>query len=146
MEFNYLAEKRRMLDSLGRTEDQCVGVECHECPLSRYNNGFNSICCDFEIEHPIEATEIVRKWAEEHPQKTMKDILLEKFPNAKLDSSTQRPLACAFTLGLCPKCTPFDDCEDCWNTEVKNDVCIMGAKTTDLMGGGVNDEAGEQNG
>ena len=63
--------------------------------------------------------EIVRKWAEEHPQKTMKDILLEKFPNAKLDSSTQRPLACAFALGLCPKCTPFDDCEECWNTEVE---------------------------
>ena len=73
----------------------------------------------------------------------MKDILLEKFPNAKLDSSTQRPLACAFTLGLCPKCTPFGDCEECWNTEVKNDVCIMGAKTTDLMVGGVNDEVGE---
>lgn len=119
MEFNYLAEKRRMLDSLGRIEDQCVGVECHECPLSRYNNGFNSICCDFEIEHPIDATEIVRKWAEEHPRKTRKDVLLEKFPNAKLDSITQRPSACAFTLGLCPKCTPFDDCEECWNTEVE---------------------------
>ena len=94
---------------------------------------------EFEIEHPIEATEIVRKWAEEHPQKTMKDILLEKFPNAKLDSITQRPLACAFTLGLRPKCTPSGDCFKCWNTEVKNDVCIMGSKTTDLMVGGVND-------
>lgn len=38
------------------------------------------------------------------------------------------------------------DCFKCWNTEVKNDVCIMGAKITDLMVGGVNDEAGEQNG
>lgn len=36
------------------------------------------------------------------------------------------------------------DCFKCWNTEVKNDVCIMGAKITDLMVGGVNDEAGEQ--
>ncbi|CDA90575.1 uncharacterized protein BN553_01567 [Firmicutes bacterium CAG:238] len=119
MEFNYLVEKKRMHNSLGRTDGQCVGVECTACPLSRDNNDFDSICGDFEIEHPIEATEIVRKWAEEHPRKTMKDILLEKFPNAKLDSSTQRPLACAFALGLCPKCTPFDDCEDCWNTEAK---------------------------
>lgn len=95
MEFNYLAEKRRMLDSLGRIEDQCVGVECHECPLSRYNNGFNSICCDFEIEHPIEATEIVRKWAEEHPQ------------------------SCCALLGFCSECENSDTCEECWNTEVE---------------------------
>lgn len=119
MEFNYLAEKKRMLNSLGRTDGQCNNVKCFKCPLSIDNNGFNCVCSNFEIEHPIEATNIVRKWAEEHPQKTMKDILLEKFPNAKLDSSTQHPLACAFALGLCPKCTPFDDCEDCWNTEVE---------------------------
>lgn len=118
MEFNYLVEKRRMLDSLGRTGDKCNGVKCPMCPLSNYNNGSTLICGVFEIQHPIEATAVVRKWAEEHPKRTRKDVLLEKFPNAQLDSETQRPLACAFALGLCPKCTPFDDCEECWNTEV----------------------------
>lgn len=116
MEFNYLAEKRRMLDSLGRIEDQCVGVECHECPLSRYNNGFNSICCDFEIEHPIEATEIVRKWAEKHPRKTRKDILKEAFPNASIDDN------CVLKLGLCSidDCSNINgDCFKCWNTKVE---------------------------
>ena len=117
MEFNYLIERARMLNSFGRTSEMCNGVNCDDCPL----NGDNKGCDYFEGEHPLEATEIVRKWAEEHPRKTMKDILLEKFPNAKLDSITQRPLACAFTLGLCPKCTPFGDCEECWNTEVKNE-------------------------
>ena len=117
MEFNYLVEKKRMLDSLGRIEDQCVGVECHECPLSRYNNGFNSICCDFEIEHPLEATEIVRKWAEEHPRKTRKDVLLEKFPNATL-MNNEGYMICAEYLGLCSNCES-DNCAKCWNTEVE---------------------------
>lgn len=120
MEFNYLAEKRKILDSLGRIEDQCVGVECHECPLSRYNNGFNSICCDFEIEHPIEATEIVRKWAEEHPKRTRKDVLLEKFPKAILDKNGQ-PCVCAQVLGLRDYdyiCEDEEECLQCWNTEI----------------------------
>lgn len=119
MEFNYLAEKKRMLDSLGRIEDQCVGVECHECPLSRYNNGFDSTCCDFEIEHPIEATNIVRQWAEEHPRKTRKTVLLEKFPNAML-MKDGTPYSCCEALGMAVK-TECEEkrCSDCWNKEVE---------------------------
>ena len=30
-EFNYLYEKRRMLNSLGRTGSMCDGVNCLEC-------------------------------------------------------------------------------------------------------------------
>lgn len=76
MEFNYLIERARMLNSFGRTSEMCNGVNCDDCPL----NGDNKGCDYFEGEHPLEATEIVRKWAEEHPRKTRKDILLEKFP------------------------------------------------------------------
>lgn len=117
MEFNYLVEKKRMLDSLGRIKGQCVGVvSCSACPLSSDNNGSNHICCFFEIEHPIEATEIVRKWAEEHPRKTRKDVLKKAFPNASIDDN------CVIKLGLCS----IDDCRNiggdcfrCWNTEVE---------------------------
>lgn len=118
MEFNYLVEKKRMLNSLGRTEKQCNDVECTACPLSIDNNGFDSICCDFEIEHPIEATEIVRKWAEEHPKRTRKDVLLEKFPNSTLKTEYGNYLICAQRLGLCKDCLT-KSCEKCWNTEVE---------------------------
>lgn len=121
MKFNYLAEKKRMLNSLGRTEKQCNNVECTACPLSIDNNGFDFICCDFEIEHPIEATEIVRKWAEEHPKRTRKDVLLEKFPNAILDKNGQ-PCVCAQVLGLRDYdiiCEDKEECLQCWNTEVE---------------------------
>lgn len=123
MEFNYLVEKKRMLHSLGqlgRTSCICAGTECGICPLSIYKNSRNLSCTTFELEYPIEATEIVRKWTEEHPRKTRKDVLLEKFPNAKIFTTTNgRPkLVCAEALGIC-KCTISTTCEECWNTEVK---------------------------
>lgn len=80
MEFNYLIERTRMLNSLGRTDGKCNGVLCKNCPLYLQNNKFDCNCNNFEAEHSIEATEVVRKWAEEHPRKTRKDVLLKTFP------------------------------------------------------------------
>lgn len=120
MEFNYLVEKKRMLDSLGREGYVCSNIDCNKCPLIVQKDGKELHCEEFEIEYPLEATEIVRKWAEEHPRKTRKDVLLEKFPNAKIFTTTNgRPkLVCAEALGIC-KCTISTTCEECWNTEVK---------------------------
>lgn len=113
MGFNYLVERTRMLNSLGRTSKMCAGVNCYECPL----NGDNEGCDYFESEHPLEATEIVRKWAEEHPRKTRKDVLLEKFPNATL-MNNEGYMICAEYLGLCSNCES-NNCAKCWNTEVE---------------------------
>lgn len=116
MEFNYLVEKKRMLNSLGRIGGDCDAVACTMCPLSSHMNGYKVTCSHLEIEYPIEATEIVRKWAEEHPRKTRKDVLLEKFPNAKLKEDGV-PEACAESIGICTcKC---ESCTKCWNTEVE---------------------------
>lgn len=118
MEFNYLVERTRMLNSLGRRKGRCEGVPCEVCFLHLATSDHRN-CTWFEGENPLEATEIVRKWAEEHPRKTRKTVLLEKFPNAELDSSTQRPLACASDLGFCTDCPSVDNCEICWNMEVE---------------------------
>lgn len=117
MEFNYLVEKKRMLDSLGRIDGICGGGEgCEICPLSSNRNGWATVCYNFEIEHPIEATEIVRKWAKEHPIKTRKDVLIEKFPNAQFKKDGT-PKSCAENLGMC-QCNN-NSCSECWNTEVE---------------------------
>ena len=125
MEFNYLVEKKRMLVSLGcirQTSSACDGMECNKCPLSRCKNGYAMSCTRFEIKYPIEATEIVRKWAKEHPRKTKKDVLLEKFPNTKLNGDGI-PCICASLLGLTQKklssCNSMEACIECWNTEVE---------------------------
>ena len=117
MEFNYLVEKNRMLNNLGRISGiLCAGTKCDVCPLSKWKNGRDLSCTTFEFEYPIEATEIVHKWAEEHPRKMRKDILLERFPNAKLKEDGI-PEACAESVGICTcKC---ESCTKCWNTEVE---------------------------
>lgn len=118
MEFNYLVEKKRMLGSLGRTSSMCTGVECNTCPLSSLKNDRNLSCTIFEFEYPVEATEIVRKWAKEHPRKTRKDVLLEKFPNADFRSNGS-PCSCCVELGMIPKEQCDENCTKCWNTEVE---------------------------
>lgn len=115
MEFNYLVERTRMLNSFGRTHGKCNGVLCQDCPL-HLQNKFSCDCPNFEANHPLEATEIVRKWAEEHPRKTRKDVLLEKFPNAELGEDGV-PLACAEPLGWHCVCGR-GGCRICWNVEV----------------------------
>lgn len=116
MEFNYLVEKKRMIESLGNIDKCYDSKTCKTCPLSLNKNGCYVICSTFEIEHPLEATEIVRKWAEEHPRKTRKDILKELFPNATIDDN------CVRKLGLCSEddCRNIGgDCFKCWNTEAE---------------------------
>ncbi len=115
MEFNYLVERTRMLNSLGRKTGGCVGVRCEDCPLSVRE----FTCEQLEADYPLEATEIVRKWAEKHPRKTRKDVLLEKFPNAML-MKDGTPYSCCEALGIAVK-TECEEkrCSDCWNKEVE---------------------------
>lgn len=67
-EFNYLYEKRRMLNSLGRTGGKCEGVACEKCPFN-HNEWFDcSLEPEYELQHIEEMNEFVRNWAEEHPE------------------------------------------------------------------------------
>ncbi len=119
MEFNYLVEKKRMLDSLGREGYVCSNIDCNKCPLIVQKDGRELHCEEFEMDYPIEATEIVRKWAEEHPRKTRRTVFLEKFPGAKLKENGS-PYVCCWNLGMATKeeCNGIT-CMDCWNTEVE---------------------------
>lgn len=65
-----------------------------DCPMSKANNGFKDLCYMALREHPDEASAIIDKWREEHPQKTYKQDFLEKFPNAQVYDSGE-PLASA---------------------------------------------------
>lgn len=48
MEFNYLVEKKRMLNSLGRIGGDCDAVACTMCPLSSHMNGYKVTCSHLE--------------------------------------------------------------------------------------------------
>lgn len=58
---------------------------------------------------------MVTKWAEAHPEKTMMDVLLEKFPNVQRKTD-EAPIVCPYHLGLCESnLCPTNNCLDCWN-------------------------------
>lgn len=126
-EFNYLKEKARMLKALGHTDKGHVycNADCTKCPLSHWNNKGGGNCRSFEANYPDEATDAVRKWAEEHPARTRKDVLLERLPGVRCDKNGT-PQVCAYYLGFLgkgenlEKCgNGAESCAKCWNTEVE---------------------------
>lgn len=116
----YLREKRRMLNSLGRTGGGCNGVNCEDCPLSCCYAKYEITCNAFEAEYPEEVVAIVEKWAEEHPQKTMLMDFLDKFPNAKLYDNGIPKNICPDTLGYEENKDWCDGkCVACWNRPIE---------------------------
>lgn len=99
----------------------CEG--CNKCPLSAENNEKNETCYDFMMAYPEETEEILKKWAEEHPQKTIFQDFLEKYPNAKLNGFGL-PTMCPNVLGYSKEhhndCMTYADCFQCWNRPMED--------------------------
>lgn len=90
----YFKEKNRMLSSLGGTGIGCNGVECMTCPLSSNINDEDLSCTSLESEKPEIAVEIIEKWSEEHPRKTILEDFLEKHPSAPLTDDGVPVMGC----------------------------------------------------
>lgn len=107
---NYFREKQRM----------CGRNTCFECPLSSNSNGKNKSCSALEQLYTSEAIEIVQRWSNENPQKTLLSEYLERYPQAELENGL--PPLCAKVLGQGDEeCKHefneyYSDCRDCWNT------------------------------
>ena len=97
------------------------GIDCTECPFSRYNNGEDYNCTELERNQPEKAVEIVEKWVKEHPAKTRQSEFLKMFPDSVTDRNG--------IIGICPRnvnrqyyCGTYDDCEKCrekfWMEEI----------------------------
>lgn len=66
-DFNYLEERNRMLNSIGRISGKCTGVNCKDCPFDMPSYKHELSCSDFESEHTKEAIGLVKKWSEDNP-------------------------------------------------------------------------------
>ena len=103
----FLKEYDRMCD---------IQVTCKKCPFSMER--VTCSCDHFIKKNPEKAVDIVQKWAEEHPVKTMLQDLLEKYPNVILDDRGVPKFNCPYYLGYEKKnsCPNNDtDCVKCWN-------------------------------
>lgn len=117
-EFDVLKEYARMVKP--NKSDICT-IDCDDCPISKNNNGMKFVCYSFFRLHPEKATEIIRKWSEEHPQKTRGDLIREHFPDARLDNL--QPCSILGCRWESKNCNRFKDCDECreaaWNEVVE---------------------------
>lgn len=90
----------------------CENSDCSTCELHKNNNKTNVSCYRLANEHPDKAVAIVEEWSKEHPQKTIKDDFLEKYPNAETYEEGI-PVSCAKHLGYIGQCNRI--CSECWN-------------------------------
>lgn len=122
---NYLSERGRM----------CKRTKCSECPLGPNLNGTNKFCPAFEECYASKAIDIIQKWSNEHPQKTLLTEFLKHYPDVEMSSDGFPDYILPCILGLVEKkdicknrcfyfyfydkdkgCRP---CYDCWNTLVE---------------------------
>lgn len=110
----FIKERNRMCNyykSKGHCKDK-------SCPASYH------CCLDFlSVEYDgFKLVDDVEKFSSEHPQKTMLQDFLEKFPNAPLQSDgtpSLCPYKCGYTReDYCKKFNPhpaYKTCLECWN-------------------------------
>lgn len=129
---NFLKEQSRMCIKYRNYPNACRG-----CPLSSWNNKNSKsdliTCCDILSKEPQKAIEIVQKWSNEHPQKTLLSEFLEHYPKTKLNSDGFPSDIVPCSLGLIKRkdicknmCLYFYDnghpCYDCWNIPIESEV------------------------
>lgn len=112
---NYLSERNRM----------CKRKGCNECSLGSYLNGTNKNCRVFENCYPDKAIEIVQKWSDKHPQKTLLTEFLKHYPKTELNFFGCPSIA-PCELGIIKLKDECKDkavycfhCKKCWNTLVE---------------------------
>lgn len=98
--------------------------DCIDCPLSDCNNATKETCDNFMMLYPEGAEKILTKWAEEHPQKTILQDFLEKYPNAPLKEDGIPQYVCPYQLGYdkSDDCI-YEDvtcCKKCWNRPLED--------------------------
>ena len=111
----FIKERNRMCDYY--KSDRCYNDD-EQCPA------FECKCDDFRnaADDGFKIVDIVDQWSKKHPQKTMLQDFLEKFPNAPLQSDgtpSLCPYKCGYTQeDYCKKFNPhpaYKTCLECWN-------------------------------
>lgn len=96
---------------------------CVFCVLNRNIKGLS--CSDFIAQQPKKAIEVVQKWSNETPPKTLLTEFLKSYPNVKLNNCGYPEYIIPCELGAIHKDCAYhynsscDICQDCWNTTVE---------------------------
>lgn len=103
------------IEFLKQRHRMCDMETCDSCPASFLDE------CDCDSKDIVELVEIVEKWAQEHPQKTMMQDFFEKFPNAPR-TKTGEPMICPYNCGhgnfSCEQAN--GTCYNCWSRPLED--------------------------
>lgn len=77
----FLEKHNRMCGALG---DECTDKDGTLCPLLVAARKVGKGCYGYTKSHPVEAVEIVERWAKEHPKKTRQSKFLKVFPRVSM--------------------------------------------------------------
>lgn len=110
---NFIKEKERLCHYYKDTG-------CNFCVLDR-----NMPCSDFIVQCPQKAIEIVQKWSDKHPQRTLLTEFLKHYPKTELNFFGCPSIA-PCELGIIKLKDECKDkavycfhCKKCWNTLVE---------------------------
>lgn len=98
------------IEFLKQRHRMCDMETCDSCPASFLDE------CDCDSKDIVELVEIVEKWVQEHPQKTMMQDFFEKFPNAPKNDFGS-PCLCPSHVGYEEKSCEATNCNclKCWS-------------------------------
>lgn len=84
--------------------------------------GENTIIVDLLLENYQEAEETICRWLYDHPLKTRKSVLLEKYPDAPILNG--KPNFCCRNIGyeISDKDYCRNDCYECWNQPIDEEA------------------------
>lgn len=91
--------------------------ECAGCPAKR-----EDVMCygDPLAYQTVNIVEIVEKWSSEHPQRTMLQDFLEKYPKIELNAAGVPIRFCPHFLGYSKVVDCSISCQTCWNRPVED--------------------------
>lgn len=100
-------------------------VYCRDgCPLwDPLTDAATINCGEFMKAEPEKFEKLVMEWAAKHPEKTMKDVFFEKFPNA-LKHENDLPILCPYHVGFVKEndsCVA-DTCLECWSRPAPDNI------------------------
>lgn len=110
-----MRQRKRMCKAMG---DICLG-----CEFYKIGRSTSPRCLQVIVDTPYRAETIIMDWAAEHPEKSMKDVFFEKFPNAPRDELGD-PRMCPLDVGYPARpdgagyegeCHTENPCTGCWS-------------------------------
>lgn len=126
----FLKCKDRICRTYSMGYSKSTKYTCKDCPIWRNRPDKSEGCGIFLRKYPEKAISIVEKWSAEHPQKTLLQDFLEKYPKAPIEDDAF-PAVCPFQLGYetesekdkngyCES-TARDSCRRCWNRPLEEE-------------------------